>query len=427
MSSAELAARLNELAVANADGLLTDDEYRTLRQAVFDQMIKTDETTKAASAATSPNGLGLPGQARASNHAPAESVMHNTAQSTAIPLGTSGSRSRSSLGHGDRHASSIRSGQSARSSSFILTGMFRKGVASPEEMHRQKSQDSFSSREHSNRDADHRVVPTWRDSEGTSSRLSSGDGHPQRALSLYTQHSSTAKSSRLSTFGRLRAGSQARRAREDTLAHDMEEAFSAERTARSLRAVSIYDTSSADTSSINGRTYDRSATSPRAELAPTTMFGAEYVDKSSAEIQAEIAVVQAEGNRMLSTFMTLEETLLSKQTSLEPEVVRMLLSKVQEASPLSLTTRLDGADREVPSLRVHRMRPPSSYRSPRQSTTLDASHGQEERTVPQQVAALEAELTSIYAQKAAVVKRYQDRLAFLQSKFRSATIREGLK
>ncbi|PDQ12317.1 hypothetical protein CKK21_26070 [Enterobacter cloacae] len=39
---------------------------------------------------------------------------------------------------------------------------------------------------------------------------------------------------------------------------------------------------------------------------------------------------------------------------------------------------------------------------------------------------LKVELTRIYAQKAAVVKRYQDRLAFLQSKLRSAAIREGL-
>jgi len=427
MSSAELAARLNELAVANADGLLTDDEYRTLRQAVFDQMIKTDENTMAASAASSPNGLGVPGHARAGDAAPAGSAMHSTAQTTAIPVANSRRYSRSSLGHGERHASSIRSGQSARSSSFILPGIFRKGVASPEEMQQQMSQDSYSSRGHSNRAAEHRAVPIRRDSEGTSSRLSSGDGHPHRALSLHTQHSSTAKSSRLSTFGRLRAGSQARRAQEEMAANDMEEAFAVERTARSLRAVSIYDASSAETSSINARTHDRTATSPRAELAPTTMFGAEYVDKSSAEIQAEIAVVQAEGNRMLSTFVTLEETLLSKQTSLDPQVVRGLLSKVQDATPLSLTTRLDGGEREASSLRVHRLRPPSSYRSPRQSTTLDASHKHEEGNVPQDVAALEAELTNIYAQKAAVVKRYQDRLAFLQSKLRSATIREGLK
>ncbi len=43
MTSTELAARLNELAVANADGLLTEDEYRFLRQAVFDRMMKADE------------------------------------------------------------------------------------------------------------------------------------------------------------------------------------------------------------------------------------------------------------------------------------------------------------------------------------------------------------------------------------------------
>ncbi len=61
------------------------------------------------------------------------------------------------------------------------------------------------------------------------------------------------------------------------------------------------------------------------------------------------------------------------------------------------------------------------------SSSQDAALQRVKSDLPDEAAAFEAELINIYTQKAAVVKRYQDRLAFLQSKHRSATIREGLK
>lgn len=46
-----LATRLNELALANADGLLGDDEYRILRQTMFEQMASASSTPSEATSA----------------------------------------------------------------------------------------------------------------------------------------------------------------------------------------------------------------------------------------------------------------------------------------------------------------------------------------------------------------------------------------
>ncbi|SOV01516.1 uncharacterized protein UDID_06752 [Ustilago sp. UG-2017a] len=416
-SSAKLASRLNELAVANADGLLSDDEYRTLRQAVFDCMLHTEKHSMAPPSPNSLPGPSMPRHVRDLDSANAYSITPSALPSSPNTLlAPAMGRSRSTLSHGERRASSIRSGQSTKSSGFQnVADMFKKGARRSKDIYSQTSQDSQSSQEHIQRDVNHRVRPIRRDSEGVSSQLSSGDGHSQRAPSFGTQWSSAAKSCRASTFGRLRAGSQARRVEAESAAREMEEAFSAERTARSLKAMSIHDAGST-----YGITYDRSPTSLRAEMAPSSMYGAEYGDKSSAEIQAEMGVVQAEGDRMLATFSTLEETLLAKHAVLEPAVMKRAVERVRESHPLASVTRLEDTDA---SPRGQRPPPPSSYRTPRQ--TNGGSDG--DVVTAQNVATLEAELTHIYTQKSAVVKRYQDRLAFLQSKLRSAAIREGLK
>ncbi|SPO30964.1 uncharacterized protein UTRI_05409_B [Ustilago trichophora] len=434
VSSAELASRLNQLAVANADGLLTDGEYHTLRQAVFDRMMQADSQSVAAPTANALTGHGLPQHVRHPDAPLTDTPQSSNAQSSTDLLTVNAGPSMSSLGHRDPQPSSIHSGTSGKASSFQnVTDLFRKAGTGSKPMHPHTSQDSHSSCDPINREASYRALPTRRDSEGVSSQLSSGDGHSQRALSIRTHQSSAAKSSRVSTLGRLRAASLARRAKAETAARDMEEAVSAERTARSLRAVSLYDAGSADLSNLSGSTYDRSPTSLRAEMAPSTMFGAEYVDKSSSEIQAEIAVVQTEGNRMLATFASLAETLLARQTALEPYAISRVVERVRDTIPLACILRLEDSGRDHSGNRIPRPPTPSSYRTPRQASISSGSRGHDTFSEHEQVllspdiAAFEAELTSIYTQKAAVVKRYQDRLGFLQSKLRSATIREGLK
>ncbi|GAC95788.1 hypothetical protein PHSY_003364 [Pseudozyma hubeiensis SY62] len=420
MTSSELAQRLNELAVANADGLLSEDEYRTLRQAVFDKMMMTDKQALAIPTDSGRTGYGLSNQEQSRNAAPADRIPGGTVFLSADLLSADAERSKSSLGH---HASSIRSGRSAKSSSFQnVTNFFRGNSSNSKAMHPQTSQDSHSSQD--------RAAPSLRDSEGASSQHSSGDGNSRRALSFRTQHSSAARSSsRMSTLGRLRAGSHARREQAEYATRELEDTFSAQRTARSLRAVSIYDAGSTDLSKSGVAVHNRSPTSLRAEIAPTTMFGAEYVDKTTQEIRAEIGVVQTEGNRMLETFAALEDALLAKQTSLDALSVSNVLERVRAANPLACATGLDDADRHGKGARHQRPPPPSSYRMPRSADTANGSnnHISVEASVSEDVAVLHAKLTSIYTQKAAVVKRYQDRLAFLASKLRSATIREGLK
>ncbi|CBQ69130.1 conserved hypothetical protein [Sporisorium reilianum SRZ2] len=404
MTSAQLASRLNELAVANADGLLTDDEYRTLRQAVFHQMLRADQQSMAAPTDTGLTGIGLPARDRHPDVA-ATNTTPNGNDHLSVDLPHAGS----SQGHGDQRPLSIHSTRSGTSSSFHNVGqLFRT--------RRQNSQDS-----HSAHDASSRSAPMRRDSEGVSSQLSSGDGHSQRASSFRTQHSAAGKSlSRMSTLGRMRAGSQARREQAETAARDMEDAFSAERTARSLRAVSLYDAGSATLSIGGSAPQDKSPTSLRADVAPSTMYGAEYVDKSSSEIQAEMGVVLAEGNRMLGTFTVLEDTLLAKHASLDPLSVRRLIDTLRDSNPSACISSLALPDRAPP---------PSSYRPPPTATKAVHAlvHDATELTASAEVAKLHTELASIYTQKAAVVRRYQDRLAFLQSKLRSAAIREGLR
>lgn len=424
MTSAELATRLNELAVANADSLLSDDEYRTLRQAVFDQMLRADKHSMAAPTDTGLTGIGLQSQSRNADVAAASNAPNGNGHLSASPPHIEANRSRSSLGHGDQRATSIHSARSGTSSSF-------QNVSQSYRNRRQNSQDSHTVQDLSNGTT--RSAPIRRDSAGVSSQLSSGDGHSQRALSFRTQHSSTAKSiSRMSTLGRIRAGSQARREQAESAARDMEDAFSAERTARSLRAVLLYDAGSTVHSIVGTATHDKSPTSLRAEVAPTTMFGAEYVDKSSSEIQAEMGVVLAEGNRMLGTFTVLEDALLAKHLSLEPVAVKRVVETLRDSNPLACVSSLAMPDREGQGVRISRAPPPSSYRPPATTKSThtpphDSAYQLEEATASAEMVVMQTELASIYTQKAAVVKRYQERLAFLQSKLRSAAIREGLK
>ncbi len=213
----------------------------------------------------------------------------------------------------------------------------------------------------------------------------------------------------------------------------MEETISAERTAASLRAVSLYDAGGSITANPGQIDHGRSPTTLRADVAPSSLFGAEYEDKAPQEIRAEINVVQAEGDRMLGTFVALEETLTSKHSTLDPLVLSAIVDRMRASNPLACVSSLDTSDLSSHGRRSSRAYPPSSSRTRRTATRASGLVSPEsllqleDGSISADTTAFETELTSLYAQRAAVVKRYQDRLAFLQSKLRSATIREGLK
>lgn len=319
MDSAELANRLNELAVANADGLLDEDEYRTLRTAVFDRMMRTD------GAATSSNLVGISGSRQPGPAADAES--------------------RSSWEYLEQLPDSTQP-----SAANGVPKYAQRGSIAALSMARPFSRES-------RRSVSEEIAPPFhrRGSVGASSLLSNGEEGSRRPISTRTYQSSQA-----SHFGRMRSGSH-RRAQAELAAKDMERTFSAERTARSLRAVPIHDSST--------RALTADVRDARAETGAS--FGAEYADRSTAEIKAEIAVVKKEGDGMLETFALMEETLKHRQPG----------------------------------------------RRPLQSIDSNADD----------TAAFEHELADIQGKRGAVVKRYEDRLSYLQSKLRSAAIREGLK
>lgn len=230
----------------------------------------------------------------------------------------------------------------------------------------------------------------------------------------------------MSALGRLRASSHARREQADVTSRQLEEAFSAERTARSLRSVSLYDAGSVELASLRATAYDKSFTSLRAEMAPMTMFGAEYAHKSSSEIQAEIGVVLAEGNRMLATFVTLQEALLARHNSLDALTVKSVVDTVQEMNPLACVNELVPSEAMLHSISSSSLACRAAL-APRGTANRPLASDSADAVVAAEIASLQAKLSTIYAQKAAVVKRYQDRLSFLASKLRSAAIREGLK
>ncbi|PWZ00400.1 hypothetical protein BCV70DRAFT_160104 [Testicularia cyperi] len=450
MDSGELASKLNELAVANADGLLSDEEYRVLRQAVFDRMLALDKgamqvptTTNLAgrSAVTrvQPQSPDREGFATGSATASAEA-----AASSQNLLSASHPDSKSSLSQGDNSAvGSIRSEKSNRSSTLEqVNGLFKRGPNAAQHlgpaasMQRKVSQDSRpnlrsgSSEQESTSSHGRRLTAPRRDSEPHSVSpvpFDIGDEQHRKPGSVRTNHSFAGRSTRASTFGRIRASSNVRRIQTEVAARDMESSVSAERTARSLRSVSIHDSTPPFFSSC-----DDATSLARAEGASSAMFGTEYTDRTPAEIKAEMAVVQAEGDRILDTFAALEQTLLSKHAGLDPVQIRSVVEEARASNALARVTRITVPDTN---------HAPSSFRNIRTqvsgavspSTTITvlgsngAANGLSTDSTEASLAKLRNELFDLAQKRSAVVKRYNDRLAFLQSKFRAASLREGLK
>lgn len=139
-----------------------------------------------------------------------------------------------------------------------------------------------------------------------------------------------------------------------------------------------------------------------------------YADKSSGEIEAEIRVVEAEGRRMLESFEGLEASLLRRAG---PDGEARLMAADQLASKAELSTPT-----------MTKSRHPSNFgcwtdRASGLITELIASNDQ--GGAPDSCPMLN-ELRDIRLRRAQVARRYNERLAFLQSKVRSAKIRQKL-
>lgn len=415
--SRNLANELNDLAVAFEEGLLGDDEYRLLRQGVFDKMMKTgdmelpkERTIRSAQNATSTEGV-----------------------------------SASSSEHATLETPSLTSKRSGKSNTLSL---FRKSS--------QRSQP------------------------------------PNSATGALSSSKSFAGS--MASFG-TRNEAQKKTALQDQ--------FSQERRARTLRSVAgiskEIDSSKQNTSSIstyddlNGRPYG----DPKSQIGSSSksgitqfsagglsissgnaLVGRDYADKSSAEIEAEIAVVEAEGKRLLDSFKTLELHAVGRY-DLSFEQIRQIVRTVEDMSPASTQADMrDGfifvsssSEENLPispngsnvgrtasvfskkrqsntssinsiasqASRPNRSRiaqhPPSSFRGrdPHKHFTSGNSLERQKALLPSDETDetssqnLKKELIEIHQRRADVAKKYDDRLAFLRSAMRSAKIREGLR
>ncbi|EPQ27823.1 uncharacterized protein PFL1_04568 [Pseudozyma flocculosa PF-1] len=455
MTSEELANKLNELAVSNADGLLSDDEYRTLRAGLFEKMMQLNQESMQVPQEPNVGGLGAmaasigsrveAGHAGADPAAEARSVVSQHREDGRAPT------------HASLKASSSRNSTLGNVSSF-----FRRGG---QPVQKQLSGDSLLGSPTKGFE-DRRTVYN-----SAPSLLSSGDGHSARPSSFHTHYSNPARSSRASTLSRFRAGSQSKRLQAEVMAADMERSYSAARSARSLRAQSTHDAPLAATASTRSGPgkFGSSGTLPASvsssgklagshdsegSTTAADLFGVDYAEKSSAEIRAEIAVVQAEGSRLLDTFDGLEQTVIGKYR-IDYAVLKRAVDEVKgEAGGGGHHPPLGGGPGRVP---------PSSYRPPRASSlsrrssapgastggeasvdgaSLSASRHQfgaamtsslsaddadgGAAAVDHEVEALKAELREVLEKRDRVLMRYEERTSFLRSKLRSATIREGL-
>jgi hypothetical protein len=393
----DLASELNELAVAHKEGLLGEDEYRMLRQNVFEKMMGKGEMEM-----------------------PREGRVHGI------------SRKGNGVAAAKEDDSSVFSGstsmRSKRSSTSKLASLFKRESRSE-----------------------------LRGDLGSSSLLSAnGSIHSGAATSMR---------SRLSTSATMETQiSQARRAR--TLQSGI-----------SVQGVEASSSSSSSLGKSGLLSVERGGYSaPGASISSgNALLGANYTDKSADEIDAEIAVVEAEGHRILERFKSLQIDTMGRY-NLSYEMLKRALEGIGleaevEAEVFEDYVLIEGGaegangqmngNRNTLSSRIRRKRSigsnefqatisgrrgknrgdstlaPSSYKAiPRQplpssftppSDTPSNGYNVQSDEEDAELVKLRAELKEIVRRRSEVAKKYADRLAFLRSTLRSAKIRQGLR
>ncbi|PWN52990.1 hypothetical protein IE53DRAFT_409017 [Violaceomyces palustris] len=156
--------------------------------------------------------------------------------------------------------------------------------------------------------------------------------------------------------------------------------------------------------------------------------------QSSAELRAEIAVLEAEGRSLLETFDGLEQVVIGKHSGLDHLILRRVVTETK--SKFNQT----GGGLSVSIVNSSSTAPPSSYKAPRKMSisserysatsaegclTEISAHGSDPE-IEAEVESFRQELEEVALKKETVVKRYDERIGLLKSKLRSATIRESL-
>lgn len=517
LSSGALATKLNELAVSHADGLLSDEEYRLLRQDLFEQ------STNFSPAA---NHSGFAEGESSAPASPLSGFSSYAAESDANVRGGAYSFVRPSVVELDEGAKVnsprqrdrlVSTTSSSRASAQVRTkSLFRKASTKSNDVgysevkslprstpsspvkHLQRDLVSMPPPASLSRSNSHRSrnngAPSWSSRSGVGDQratsptpcgsslhsgseslpASSNAGHPRslrpstigRLLSSGASRSSNGEGREQGSRSRLTSTASTRQA-------ELDQEVSRARMSRTInqslvsRAGSNASDSHADARTTTPKSRSGSSRSaalpaspyedenrerrerayslskPRRSQEPTTEllddlasrgsgFDAadwRYSEKRLADIEAEIRVVEAEGQRVLEAFEGLEEGVLrkagpaSEHDLLQSSWLEPKANLTQAATGLKnkLDKRKTGKDVAGGAGATVRSR----WRSPQVETALQTTENPPEQGRNHDTPAL-AELQKIRSRRSDVAKRYDERLAFLQSKARSAKIREKL-
>lgn len=392
--SQDLASELNELAVAHKEGLLGEEEYRMLRQSVFDKLSGRGDMEVPREGRLGVS-LGRNGD-----------VARDVDNSLVSPTPSLRSRSSST----SKLASLFRKGLSAHGQSYAGSSSLLSGEAS-----------IFNGRS-----------PSTRSNQNT---LESQTMQARRAR--YIQSGGERPSS--PTYGYIGASN-------------------ASRAGTSLYSPSAMSAAGVSISSGN------------------TLLGANYMDKNSDEIQAEIAIVEAEGKRILEGFKSLQMNAMGRYNlnfasmrralqgiGLETDsdgsffddyiivdgknsqgkythsngsgdLLSGLIRKTRSFSTKDVASNSN--DRRARKKGDSRL-PPSSYKNPANHSvpvspntppsSLSVASMEIDEEESASVVELRTQLKEIVRRRNEVSQKYTDRIAFLRSTLRSAKIREGLK
>ncbi|CAO1614973.1 unnamed protein product [Sympodiomycopsis kandeliae] len=153
-----------------------------------------------------------------------------------------------------------------------------------------------------------------------------------------------------------------------------------------------------------------------------------YADKSSAEIEAELRVIQSEGHKVVSAFDSLESNLWSKLgDGRVTSIVSNDLPEKLDLKPLSTQSKYQSSSILKGKFSQFQSQDTPTYRKPPTISLPDG--GQLNFPLTEEDSKTKSmiqELQTLRSRRNDVVNRYSERMAFLNSKSRAAAIREKL-
>ncbi|KAH9445217.1 hypothetical protein MJO28_011242 [Puccinia striiformis f. sp. tritici] len=300
-----LAIRLEELATANNDGLLDDDEYRTLRQGLFDQVNASNQVPVLVER---PSNLTLSSPEQFNQQQiPVQSYSPKSIHTTAAPT--------------------LRSTRSTRSTSSFLHMIFRRPsrIEETESSPPENNIRSTSSRAGSIYSTNH--------SESGQSSFMSNNHHPP--------HSSPSAGS---ANGKMRMSSNSQLSssmRLSTTAPGLLSSSPGRNQQHQKRSESAHNPSSLPASSASPASRRRSSTYMSSNLPSPRTINDNFqhqdyrqIEWSSTEIKQEILELENECSKLLESFNQMEKDLIAKYRTLPRSGPTGPITKLEELEEL---------------------------------------------------------------------------------------------